>query len=146
MTTKRVIRRKSYKHMSVHELVKAREDLTIQINEIDDILQLAVKAINVKVNHSLTSFKSNNFNDSAFSYQDKYIQTSVDSTPPQRPIDPTATNVMSDFSVFDADSWARQEAELSKSSQTDFDVDQMNDEISSLKQSVQLGIDKIISS
>lgn len=61
----------------------------------------------------------------------------------QDPRSPFAGDVQSGFTLFDTDSYVAEQNALSMQAQTEYDVDSMNDEISSLKQQISEGIENV---
>ena len=158
-------RRKSYKNMSVTELVKARKELADQINEIDDILALAVEAVGAKVVEVSKAHNipiRNSKLDPAFAprvtassngnYEDKFGTPSVGNQPPVMMPNPNSKDMMSAFNLFDADGWAREQAEASKKlmeeepTKTEYDLDSMNEEIGSLTKTISEGLENVSNS
>lgn len=158
MTQKRT-RRKPYKYMSVSELVKAREGLVEQVQEIDSILKLAVEAVGARIpiaskptanNQALSSLSKA---DAALFGQDYMPTANVQSIPQILPSteppavtpNPNAPNAASAFSLFDTDSWVHQQNELSKQmmTQSEYNVEEMEQEVSDLKQQIAEEIENV---
>ena len=104
---KKMVRRKSYKNMSVSELVKAREDLVNKMTQIDDILNQAVKAVGFKqnlVNNVYTNSKLDPFKEQG--QQGLSAQVAIAREQPTVvPRQSNAADQSTAFSIFDAESY-----------------------------------------
>jgi hypothetical protein len=110
---KKTVRKKLYKSMSVSELVTARKELLFKMEEIDSILVKAVEAINGVKPINNKSYSTNS--DPAFmpayntSVQQNQVPISTEA-PIMAPVNRTAPDQSSGFSIFDAESFAQQQA------------------------------------
>ena len=152
MTPKKT-RRKAYKNMSVVELVKAREDLSFGIKEIDDILKLAVEALSLKKTLQVLDTNNRNLNLSSnvgktndkkesFTVSRNRVGSGSDTDSLPKTNNSNDSNLTTPFTIFDADSWAREEAELSKQKE-EVNLNQMDDEIKQLKQEIKTEVHNI---
>jgi len=142
-----MIKKKSYKTMSVSELVAARKELIEKTYQIDCILNTAAEAVKSSTS-SLYSRNSSlsSSNDSPFQprYTDKN-QVTISTEAPSIPrVAPNSLDQSSGFSVFDADSYVSQQLQqdsspnpdLSSSVEFDFNSLAVSSEIESLKQDI----------
>lgn len=133
------MKRKSYKTMSVAELLKERTELNSKLQEIDEILMQAAKVVNNVTSIKNNSMSYNNyFTNNAFKESDNVINSepTMSMEPPvlSNAVDPA--NHMSAFSVFDAETYARQQyvaEEESVTEELELSEDLINEEITSLK-------------
>jgi hypothetical protein len=156
---KKVPRKKSYKTMSVSELVQARKELSGKIEQIDIILNEAVEAVqSIKPTYrNQTSPTSNNsFKDSAFvGTNSNYLnaQVAVSRDAPILPnIPSTSADQSSGFSIFDAETAAREQGMIQQKyldenpeivNQEDifeFNSDEVSQEIKDLKEGISKGL------
>lgn len=157
--TKRTTRKKAYKSMSVAELVAARKELAVKMEEIDSILGKAVEAIS-GIKSLNTSYKYSSSNDPAFRPAYNNItpsnQVSVSTEAPiMAPIAANAPDQSSGFSIFDAESFAQQQAKaeeeyLANNPSTvvenvdfNFDNSKIEKEIESLKKGIEANINNV---
>lgn len=149
-------RKKAYKFMSVSELVTTRKELASKIEQIDVILNQAVQAVGQTTtlkNRHITMSKQNI--DPAFvpaNYSVDQVPVSKEA-PVLSPIARTAADQSSGFSIFDAESAAKEqayvEAQYLKSNSTDsiedaydFNSDEVSNEIESLKANIKSTLEK----
>lgn len=160
---KTTARRKAYKNMSVAELVKERTELAEKIQKIDEILGAAVNAVGVKVVSpssisSPVNYRSSLSYDPAFGPATNYTQ--VASAPQvaisnEAPVIPPRSgntpNQDSGFTIFDADNFARKQAEAEQQylennpgtpvpPEYDFASEEVANEISSLREQISKGL------
>ena len=102
-------RRKSYKNMSVTELVKERKGLVEKIIQIDKILGEAAKA----VNSVYQPVNNQEYNTGVIPVASNDIQqVSVSSDAPQmQPVTRNSPDQSSGFTLFDTESYVRQQHE-----------------------------------
>jgi hypothetical protein len=149
---KKTVRKKAYKSMSVSELVAARKELLIKMEEIDSILVKAVEAINGVKQISNRNYPTNS--DPAFmpAYNSLTQQNQVavsTEAPIMAPVNRTAPDQSSGFSIFDAESFAQQQAKAEEEylasnpstvvENVDFDFDNfaVKKEIENLKEGIE---------
>ncbi len=139
-TQKKQTRRKAYKYMSVSELVKARAELADKMKEIDNILKLAVEAYGTNTSNNLRTTPSRNFNNFPGQAYPNVNDASigVSSQPPAITPNPVGKNIESAFSLFDTDSWVKQQNQLAEQQQvqSEYDVNEMQTEIASLQNEI----------
>lgn len=151
-SVKKTVRKKAYKSMSVAELVAARKELLIKMEEIDCILVKAVEAINGVKQINSRNYSTNS--DPAFmpAYNSSVPQNQVPvstEAPIMAPVNRTAPDQSSGFSIFDAESFAQQQAKaeeeyLANNPSTvvenvdfDFDNSAVKKEIENLKEGIE---------
>ncbi len=151
-SVKKIVRKKAYKSMSVAELVAARKELLIKMEEIDSILVKAVEAINGVKQINNRNYSTNS--DPAFmpAYNSSVPQNQVpvsSEAPIMAPVNRTAPDQSSGFSIFDAESFAQQQAKaeeeyLANNPSTvvenvdfDFDNSAVKKEIENLKEGIE---------
>lgn len=115
---KKVIKKKSYKTMSVSELVNARKELVLKMEEIDSILVKAVEAIQgvkplMSPKNTNNSYSSG-YSDPAFrpsiNTQSLNAQVAVSNEAPiMKPADRLAPDQSSGFSIFNAEEYAQEQ-------------------------------------
>ena len=152
---KKTVRKKAYKSMSVSELVAARKELLIKMEEIDSILVKAVEAINgvKQINNRNYSTSSDPAFMPAYNSSVPQNQVPVSSEAPiMAPVNRTAPDQSSGFSIFDAESFAQQQAKaeeeyLANNPSTvvenvdfDFDNSAVKKEIENLKEGIENSI------
>jgi hypothetical protein len=166
MTAKKTTRRKAYKNMSVSELVKERAELAEKIQKIDEVLGAAVEAVGVKVvdpaiKQAVLPIKYNRSStggyDPAFGSPDNYkqpvgAQVAIGNEAPIVPPRPNNNpNQDSGFTIFDADSFARKQAEADQQylvnnpgtpvpPEYDFASEEVSSEIDALKEQISKGL------
>ncbi len=111
---KRTPRKKAYKTMSVSELVACRKELALKIEQIDAVLNEAVEAIsatgatrNLKTNYAVRSNSDPAFAERSTNINEVSITREAPTLPP---ISRTAADQSSGFSIFDAESAAKEQA------------------------------------
>lgn len=151
MQNKKTPRKKAYKSMSVSELVAARKELAFKIDQIDAIIHEGIEAVgNISTikNRHVTMQKSNI--DSAFvphHYLENQVPVSKEA-PILNPISRTAVDQSSGFSIFDAESAAREQSKIETeyiqnhkeievpTDSFDFNEEEISKEIKSLKENI----------
>lgn len=160
MPAKKMTRRKAYKNMSVSELVKERAELAEKIQKIDEVLGVAVEAVGVIHTTPPSTYNRPNVSNSydpAFgspgSYQQPLgAQVAVSNEAPiMTPTSGNAPNQDSGFTIFDADAFARKQAEADQQYlvnnpgvpvplEYDFGSKDFTNEINSLKEQISKGL------
>jgi hypothetical protein len=157
---KMTTRRKAYKNMSVSELVKERAELAEKIQRIDEVLKVAVEAVGIKHTSSQAAYNRTSVSnyDPAFEYPENY-QQSIGAPQVaignQAPIIPprggNTPNQDSGFTIFDADSFAREQAKADQQylvnnpgspvpPEYDFASEEVTNEINTLKEQIVKGL------
>jgi hypothetical protein len=158
---KKAARKKTYKNMSVGELVAARKELSSKIEQIDSILNQAVEAVGtLKLSTNKTLERTGYKIDPAFEpaiNSSNYLNAQVaisKEAPIIPPVSRTAADQSSGFSIFDAEAAAREQAlaeeqylksqgdVTSVEESFDFDNEEVSKEIESLKENIQSSLDK----
>jgi hypothetical protein len=149
-------RKKAYKFMSVSELVASRKELSAKIEQIDAILNEAVEAVsNIPRMKNRHITMQNSSIDSAFAPQTYSVnQVPISKEAPVLdPISRTAADQSSGFSIFDAESAAREQARAETeyiqnhkeitvpTDSFDFNEEDISKEIESLKENIKNTLD-----
>jgi hypothetical protein len=156
---KKAARKKSYKNMSVGELVAARKELSTKIEQIDVILNQAVEAVgSLKLSNNKTVNRGAYKTDPAFApsttpsdYLNAQVAISKEA-PILSPISRTAADQSSGFSIFDAEAAAREQAMMEEAyiknntdivteDNFDFNSDEVSKEIESLRSNIQSSLE-----
>jgi hypothetical protein len=156
---KKATRKKTYKNMSVGELVAARKELSTKIEQIDLILNQAVEAVgSLKLSNNKFINRTSYKTDPAFApsttpsdYLNAQVAISKEA-PILSPISRTAADQSSGFSIFDAEAAAREQAimeeeyiknntDIVAEDNFDFNSDEVSKEIESLRTNIQSSLE-----
>jgi hypothetical protein len=157
---KKAPRKKSYKNMSVGELVAARKELSTKIEQIDIILNQAVEAVgSLKLSKGTNVGRRSYASDPAFvpslSAPSDYLNAQVaisKEAPILSPISRTAADQSSGFSIFDAEAAAREQTMMEEEyirnntdvvteDNFDFNNEEVSKEIESLRSNIQSSLE-----